>query len=79
MKHVDFIDADMAQCTFGDDEIDERIRNCDHELELTPGLPRDFICCPKCGWWHFLRPGEFVNQEMRDKYQIIDRRTVQGA
>lgn len=77
MKDIDFINESLE---FGfkivvDGEtvdITDKIRACDHQLELTSGMPRDILGCPKCGWWSFA-PGSLPVSSM-ERYSITDKR-----
>lgn len=79
MKHIDFIDIDLDQRRFLDGKggtKNDAIRECDHTLEITMGTPRDILGCPKCGWWQFLKPNEYIPKNLRDRYGIVDKRTL---
>lgn len=73
MKDIEFINKDVNQGFVTTDGVDqaEKIRNCDHNLEISSGFPRNILGCSKCGWWTFVSS---VPAHMMEKYLITDRR-----
>lgn len=77
MKHIDFIDEDLeygfcVSCDGKTVDLTEKIRECDHRLEVRPGCPNDILSCAKCGWWKFVR---VIPGHMMEQYDIKDLRS----